>query len=161
MDAPPPGPHSWSMRTDKARSGLTLLELLLYLCILAVLFGLAAPAAGRALDRLAVVAARDALSASLARARAAAVARGGARLVVDTEAGRCWVQAGPGIVGTPLDLAREFRVRIVADGSAPNPVVLRFDALGIGRMTSRTFRLRRGSEEGRLTVSAYGRARRW
>jgi len=40
-------------------------------------------------------------------------------------------------------------------------VVLRFDALGVGRMTSRTFRVRRGSAEAGLTVATYGRVRRW
>lgn len=141
------------------RAGITLLETAVTLMLLGMLLGMALPPLGRARDAFAVRAAADALAAELARTRAVAVARGGAALVVDCDAARTWIEdAASGRVGRATDLAAAYGVRI--DGAGAERLVLRYDALGIGRMTSRTFRLRRGRADARIIVSAYGRVRR-
>jgi hypothetical protein len=98
----------------------------------------------------------------VARARSAAVARGGAALVVDLAGARFWVEAAAGeVVGVPVDLAEHYGVRVAVDGAPAERITLRFDGLGIGRITNRTFHLRRGRAEAHLTLSAYGRPRIW
>jgi len=168
MAAPrPPAYPPRAMDTARAPScrapaGATLLELVCALTILAALLGLALPALGALADRAAARAARDALAAAAARTRALALARGGAALVVETRTGRVRIE---GLDRSPLapamDLYQEYDVALATDGAAPDTVRLTFDALGLGRMTSRTFRLRRGRAEARLTIAAYGRIRSW
>lgn len=142
--------------------GATLLEVALVLSILGALLGISYSPLRRGLDTIAVRGARDALGTGVARARMAAVARGGASLVVDLEGARFWVEAAAGdTVGAPVDLAARYGVRLATEGAAAERVSLRFDALGIGRVTNRTFHLSRGRAEARLTLSAYGRPRPW
>jgi type II secretory pathway pseudopilin PulG len=144
------------MRTRRA--GQSLIELVFTASILAVLLGLAAPPARLTLDTAAVRAARDALAGRLAVTRAAAIARGGATLEVHAATGMVRIRDAQGRqVGDDLDLAG-YRVDI-GTGAAHDPVLIRFDALGIGRMAGRTFVITRGRAEARLTVSAYGRWR--
>lgn len=143
-------------------SGTTLLELVLVLTILGVLFGIAHSPLRRGLDGMAARGARDALAVGVARARAAAVGRGGATLLVDLRRAAFWVEDLAGdTVGAPVDLAARYRVQVALDGAPAERVALRFDGLGIGRVTNRTFQLRRGRAEARLTLSAYGRPRSW
>lgn len=139
-----------------------MLELVLVLSILGVLLGISYPALRRGLDGVAARGARDALGLGVARARVVALARGGAVLVVDLPGARFWVEAAAGdTVGAPVDLAARYGVRLTIDGSGAERIALRFDGLGIGRVTNRTFHLRRGGVEARLTLSAYGRPRAW
>ena len=146
----------------RLRPGLTLLELLLQLCILAILLGMAAPSLRRTADRWAVVACRDELAALLRRTRAGAVALGGARLELDLAAGVVrGVSAAEERIVAPRALGDEYRVRIRAEGAAAGTVVIAFDRLGIGRLANRTIRIRRGREEAGITISAYGRVRVW
>ncbi|HEX7089576.1 MAG TPA: prepilin-type N-terminal cleavage/methylation domain-containing protein [Longimicrobiales bacterium] len=149
------------MLREPGRSGFTLLELAIALALVAALLGAGAIAFSRLLDRYAVRAARDALAAGFAHARAAAIAHGGASLVVELPAARFRVDAAGAPPAAPLDLHAQYRVTLSADGLPADSLVFRFDALGIGRMTSRTFRIRRGHAEAGLTVAAYGRIRRW
>jgi Tfp pilus assembly protein FimT len=143
------------------RTGTTLVELLLALCLLGILTGLAAPAMGRGLDRFAARAARDELAAALSRTRSAAVALGGAGLVVDPGRAVFWIRSATGdTVLSPVDLLARHGVGMEV-GRAAGPFELTYDALGIGRMTSRTIRLVRGTAVATVTVSAYGRARTW
>ncbi|HUG41475.1 MAG TPA: hypothetical protein VMM12_13390 [Longimicrobiales bacterium] len=141
----------------RPRTGTSFLELIVVLALLGVLLGLTAPATLRWRDGLAVRAARDDLAAAFALARASAAASGGAVLVLDSGAAVFWVAAG-GSEGRATDLAALYGVRI--DGSGAR-IEFAYDALGIGRLASRTLRLRRGDAEAGLTVSAYGRVRRW
>jgi hypothetical protein len=60
-----------------------------------------------------------------------------------------------------VDLTARYGVRLATDGAPAEQIVLRFDGLGIGRVTNRTFLLSRGRAESRLTLSAYGRPRAW
>lgn len=154
MATPPVGVHRPRMRTH---AGTSFLELTVVLALVGLLLGIAAPSTLRWRDRVAVRAARDDLAAGLAAARATAAAAGGAALVLETGSARFWIAAG-GVAGPVTDLAERYRVR-VEGGSGT--IEVRYDALGIGRLANRTLRLRRGAAEAGLTISAYGRVRRW
>ncbi len=143
------------------RPGVSLVELIFALIVMAVLLGLAMPPLHRAVDVVASETARDALAAYLGRTRLAAVAAGGALLVLNPATGTARIEVVRGASPPPLRLAGDYGVRMSMDGSAGRPVVLRFDGLGLGQIASRTIRLRRGAAEAGLTISSYGRARRW
>ncbi|MGH7551692.1 MAG: pilus assembly FimT family protein [Longimicrobiales bacterium] len=144
------------------RKGSTLPELLITLLILSVIAAIGAIALRRGLEVYAARAARDSMAAAVGKARSLALASGAARLVVDPGAASVWVEAPPGMrAGDALRLGDVFGVTVEADQHTGGVVVLEFDALGLGRVASRTFRLRRGSTEARLTLSSYGRPRRW
>src|SRR5690606_19303309 len=161
MEAPHAAPYPRRMIGWRPDPGHSLIELLFVVCVVAVLLGLAAPALGTARDRYAVRAARDALAAGIARGRAFAVVHGGAVVVVDPAAGRLWIERRGGeVLGAPVELARRFGVTLSADG-AEGPARIRFDGMGIGRLANRTLRIRRGSAEAGITISAYGRVRTW
>lgn len=137
-------------------------ELLLVICLSLTLAGLAGLPLRPALDRHATRAARDSFATAVARTRSAAVVRGGAILVVEPHEGRASTRTPAGEpVGEPINFGTRYRVELHADGAAAESIELFFDALGIGRVTSRTFRFRRGGAEARLTLSAYGRVRLW
>ncbi|MBW3553408.1 MAG: hypothetical protein KY466_07860 [Gemmatimonadetes bacterium] len=140
------------------RAGTSFLELIVVLALLGLLLGIAAPPALRWRDVLAVRAARDELAAGVATARATATAAGGAALILDVSAGVFWITTADGKAGLVTDVASRYGVRIEgADGL----VEIRYDAVGIGRLSNRTLRFRRGRAEAGLVVSAYGRVRRW
>lgn len=142
-------------------AGTTLIELLLTLCLFGLLVGLAGPAVARGVDRFAVRAARDELAAAVRRTRPVAVALGGAVLVLDPERATFWIRGVAGdTVLQPVDLGERHGVHLVTSGAA-GLVELKYDGLGIGRMTNRTIRLVRGTAIAGVTVSAYGRARTW
>src|SRR5213075_2669826 len=65
------------------RPGFTLIETVFALALAAALIGFALPRLSLTMQRYAVRAAADALTAQIARARIAAITRGGADLVVD------------------------------------------------------------------------------
>jgi hypothetical protein len=143
-------------------AGVSLAELTLVLCLTAILLALAALPLRRILDRTATAAARDELAAALARTRAAAVGAGGAQLVIQLQEAVYHIERADGVVvEPPRDLTSLYDVRLATDGSASARVAIVFDGLGIGRLASRTIRIRRGDAEAGLTVSAYGRVRRW
>jgi hypothetical protein len=114
-------------------------------------------------DRGAVVAVREETAALLVRARAEARVRGGAAVVVLTEPLRLRLVAGEDTLQRS-DPGRELGVeRVGPDGpsDAPlPPVVITYDALGIGRMASATLRFRRGRAVSTLVVSSLGRVAR-
>ncbi|MEJ2504365.1 MAG: hypothetical protein P8177_13805 [Gemmatimonadota bacterium] len=91
--------------------------------------------------------------------RIAAVAHGGAALILDPRTARVWTRYQRGGQGRTVDLAGRYGARLVV-GSG-EPVIVPYDALGIGRVGSRTIEVRRGGAVAGLTVSAYGRFRRW
>ena len=143
------------MRTHIARMSLT--ELLLALCIMAILLLLAAPAARNGMDIVNVRAARETAFALATRTRSVALARGGAEIIFDGASRKAQVIASDGVIVETASFAR-YDVDIA---DAPAPIVLRYDTRGIGRMASRTVRFVRGEAEAGLTFSSYGRVRRW
>lgn len=154
MVVPRTGTHHPRMRNQ---AGTSFLELIVVLALLGLLLGIAAPNALRWRDLLAVRAARDELAAGLATTRATATAAGGAALVLDVSTGAYWIVT-EGRTGRVTDVGGRYGVGMEgADGL----VEIRYDALGIGRLASRTLRFRRGRAEAGLVVSAYGRVRRW
>ena len=140
------------------RHGFTLLEMVVVTSLAALVLAAGIPAARRSVDRMAVVGAREGLVGLIVRTRAEARARGGAALVVDSRAGIARIESAIGSVDS-LDLGAAFGVELEA-GPADRPARLDFDALGIGRVASRTIGIRRGSTRAEIVVSSYGRVSR-
>jgi prepilin-type N-terminal cleavage/methylation domain-containing protein len=139
------------------RTGFSLLELAIALALLLALALIAFPSLARARERTAVNAARAELAAGVAVARSTAILAGGATLVIDLSAATAWIETAAGAAPARYDVGARYGVTLHADRGAR--VVLRFDALGIGRMSNAHVRLRRGRAEASLVVSAYGRVR--
>jgi len=146
----------------RLHSGITLLELLCSLAIMGLLLGMVAVPIARAGDVLATRAARAAILNAAATARALAPSHGGASLSISAPDGIIVVAARDSSVADTLArLASQFRVEVAFDDAGLGAASIRFDALGLGRLASRTIRLRRGSVTAGVTFSAYGRARPW
>lgn len=109
-------------------------------------------------DRAAVVSAREEVVAALAEARTRAVEDGGSVLTLHESPAIARLR-GADIEPSERALAGTSGVEVDL-GSAADSVVLRFDALGIGRFASRTIEIRRGDVTGSVVVSSYGRVRR-
>jgi prepilin-type N-terminal cleavage/methylation domain-containing protein len=142
------------------RRGHTLIELLTVTTILAVMVGLALPPAGRWRDAAAVRAARDDVAGRLAWTRVAASYHGGAVLVLDVPGARYRVELPDGTSAYQADLRQLYGVSMESAG-VKDTLLLRYDGLGIGRTTGGTLRFRRGGATAGLTVTPYGRYRRW
>ena len=139
------------------RSGYTVLELGVTLLLLGLALATAVPALGRHRDRMAVVAAREATAGLLSRARREALLSGGASLHVRRDGGLLWIRSERPLTDT---LRVEERFGVTLEMTA-DEARLPFDALGIGRISSRTLTFARGETRAGLAVSAYGRVRRW
>jgi type II secretory pathway pseudopilin PulG len=148
------------MRIVRRRAGFTLADLIITLAILGILLGMAAPRVGALRAWGAVRSARDAAASAFDRARSLAVARGTARVTVDAVAGTIAIEAPIGIpADAVLQLTGGWGVAVGLGGS--RTAVLDFNAIGLGVVASRTITLTRGAAEAGLTVSSYGRVRRW
>jgi prepilin-type N-terminal cleavage/methylation domain-containing protein len=146
----------------RARRGFTLLELVVVLALLALAIGIAYPGARAASDAWAVRAARDAAASVLAGARTAAQAHRGAEVLVVVGEGRVLTRSGARpLPELRLELGRDWGVAVISPGFSGDTIVVRYDALGLGRIANRTLRFERGRATAGLTVSAYGRVRRW
>ena len=143
------------------RCGHTLLELLVVLALLAIAIGLAYPATRAVADAWAVRAARDAAAALLASTRAAAIAHRGAELLVVPADGTVLLRRAGAAPEPRLRLRDEWRVRVISPAFSGDTLVVRYDALGLGRVASRTLRFERGRAVAGLTIASYGRVRRW
>jgi len=159
MELPRPRTQTQAMR-ESSRPGHTLLELSVVLLIVGILLGAGLPPLRRAYGWVQARSARDAAAMQAARARALAVARGGADLVVDLRHARVWIEASDTSLPA-VPLGDERRLTIAADGTPADTARIGWDGLGIGRIASRTLRFRVGTAEARLTVSGYGRVRTW
>jgi Tfp pilus assembly protein FimT len=141
------------------RTGATLLELIITLSVLGVLVSLAAPSIRSTMNILAVRAARESAFGVFARARALALQQGGATIELSAEEDRITVRMPSGAIAHELLLAPQ-NVDLRPHGNT-DPIQLQYDAYGIGRMMSRTITLQSGDAAAGLTVSSFGRVRRW
>ena len=139
------------------RNGYSLLELVIVLFMVALLLGIVVAPVMHARDVVAVRAARAELASLIALTRSTAIAAGGASVVIDIAAGSAWMEATPGArVGDIQHISARHSVTL----HAAQPVLrIRYDALGIGRISNATIRVKSGSVTGRLTISSYGRVR--
>jgi type II secretory pathway pseudopilin PulG len=138
------------------RTGHSVLDLSVALALIGVGVSALLPAARRQLDRSAVLSAREAAVAQVARARREARLSGGATLQLRREGGRIWIETA-GEAGDTLALEARFGVRLEPGGASAS---VAFDALGIGRLANRTLLFVRGEARTTVTISAYGRVRR-
>lgn len=139
------------------RHGHSLIELTFLLMVIALLLGVAVAPIRHTRDVLAVRAARSEIAGLVAVTRSTAIMTGGATLVVDVEAGSAWIEHAAGLrTGDVQHIGARHGVSLTAS----RPVLsLRYDALGIGRMSNAVVHVRSGSVRGTVTVSAYGRVR--
>jgi type II secretory pathway pseudopilin PulG len=142
------------------KPGHTLLELLCVTLLLAVLLAVGLPRMSGWRDGAAARAARDELAARLSWTRVAATSHGGAKLVLDLPSARYRIELGEGISVHHGNLRDLYGVALEG-ASARDSLVLRYDALGIGRTTGGTLYVRRGAAVAALTVTPFGRFRRW
>jgi Tfp pilus assembly protein FimT len=148
------------MRIVRRRAGFTLADMIITLAVLGIVLGMAAPRVGALRARGAVRSARDAAASAFERARSLAVARGTARVTVDAAAGTIAIESPVGIAAdAALHLTDVWGVAVDLGGS--RTAVLDFNAIGLGVVASRTITLTRGAAQAGLTVSSYGRVRRW
>jgi len=133
-------------------------ELCATLLILAVGVSFVAPRARHLQDRMAVVAAREAVAGLVAQARAEALARGSAVVVVETSPGSASLEAA-GLPVRRIPVQADLGVE-VALSRGRSAAELRYNALGLGQVASETVSFRRGGAEAALVVSGYGRVRR-
>lgn len=141
------------------RRGHTLLEISLVLVLLGAGSWAVTSAARRVVDRTAVRSAREELAGLLARARREAILYGGSEVVLTAEPPRASLFNGGARTASTPDLREAYGVSL-DPGGGEGSVRLRWDALGLGRMTSRTVRIGRGRARAELVISARGRVRR-
>jgi hypothetical protein len=140
------------------RQGTTLLELATVLLLMG-LAGVVVLPVGRGLaDRMAVVSAREALAGLVAEARTMALTHGGASVYLARKPDRAWYET-TGVPRRSVQLEEELGVAMLV--ARDLPLEVRFDGLGLGQVASTTVGFRRGDAEAGLTLSSYGRARRW
>jgi prepilin-type N-terminal cleavage/methylation domain-containing protein len=140
------------------RRGFSLLEMLAALTILSVIAASSFPVLRGAIDRFAVLGAREEVAGLFHRARMEAITHGGSRVRARRSPPVLELLLGPEVV-EQVDLERSYRTTLTLSRDRPEST-LRYDALGLGRVASQTLLFSRGSAEARLTVSAYGRIRR-
>jgi Tfp pilus assembly protein FimT len=140
------------------RRGHTLFELCAALFLVGIAASVLLPAGAALLDRMAVVAAREAVAGLIADARVVARTHGGAAVHVRSSPWRAWAQAGDSLFGV-MELEKDLAVTVELS-RARSATELRYDALGLGQAASETLRFRRGSAASSLVVSGYGRVRR-
>lgn len=140
----------------KNRAAYSLIELIFVLLLTALLIGIVAAPLAHTRDVLAVRGARAELAALVAMTRSTAIAVGGATLIIDIDAGSAWIERSGARVGDVQHIAERHGVELAANRSRLD---LRYDALGIGRMSSAVVRVVSGRASGSITISAYGRAR--
>ena len=138
--------------------GFTLIELVVVLSLLTLAVAGVFPALMGRLDRLAVMAAREEVVGLFHRARAVAVAKGGATILLTSQPSTISLESGKEVHSfVSFDNGREVRLSLSRNRSE---VELSFDPLGLGRVASQTLIFSRGSSTARLVISSYGRLER-
>jgi Tfp pilus assembly protein FimT len=138
------------------RPAYSLIELTFVLMLTAILTGIVAAPMAHTRDVLAVRGARTELAALVAVTRSTAIAGGGATLIIDIGAGTAWIERSGARVGDVQHIAERHGVELTSNRVRLD---LRYDALGIGRMSNAVVRVVSGRVTGTITISAYGRAR--
>jgi Tfp pilus assembly protein FimT len=141
------------------RMGASLFELLLVFCLFAIFVSLALPTIRSGRDALSVRAAREDAFGLFVRARALALQHGGAVVELNPGEDRLTVRAPSGAVQHTRNFG-ELQVDLLVEG-ASDPVELRYDAYGLGRMMSRTVTFAVHGARSGITISSFGRVRRW
>lgn len=149
------------MRIARRRAGYTLADLIIALSLLGIILGTAAPRALSLRSHTAVRSARDAAASAIERARSLAVSRGTARIVVDPIAGTIVTEAPVGVIAGPTVRVGDASGVTLDAGSAGRPVSIDFNALGLGMVASRTLTFAHGGVTAGLSISSFGRVRRW
>lgn len=137
------------------RTGATLYELLIALSLIGVLLSIAFPNMRSSLDALNARAAREAAFALFSRARVMALQQGGANIMIDARGDRIRISTGQ------TSYEQFFRDADLVIEGREDTVTLRYDAHGLGRMMSRTVTFKARSKTAGLTISSFGRVRRW
>ena len=143
----------------KTRSGVTLFELLIALMLIGVLTSIAAPSLRATTDLLAARAARETAFALFSRARVLALQHGGAEIELNARQDRITLRRASGAIEYEHEFGSQD-VDLTLEGTT-DPVILRYDAYGLGRMMSRTVRFSARSANAGVTISSFGRVRRW
>ena len=137
-----------------ARRGLTLLEMLVTLTLMAVVLAILLPSPRAARDRVAVTSASRELALLLAQAREVAVARGASAVHLDSAGAHARLSA-PGSPVVEARLGQLYGVRLTATRDS-----LAFDGRGLGRGAANLrVVLTRGHAADTITVSRLGRVR--
>lgn len=145
-----------------AARGLTLLELIIALAVLAVLSSLALPSMGRQIERHRLLAAAETLAADLAEARFEA-ARRGTSLHLEPRAGSDWCWTVTGVPGCHCAAPAACQLKTVRAADHRGVQLLaaqavRFDADGRADMPIGAT-LEAGGERLRVELGALGRSR--
>lgn len=144
--------------------GLTLLELVIAMAMLAIVASLALPNFGSAADRTRLRSAAETLATDIAEARYESAQRG-APLFLDVQAGPGWCWAVTTAAGCRCGLPQSCQLKTVSEADNPGVLLvdahaLAFDPTGMPMAAAGTEALlqsRRG-EQLRVSVSPLGRA---
>ena len=138
--------------------GFTLFECLVVLAIVGIGIALGLPALQAHRDRWAVMQAREASAALLARARVDALGSGASQVTIAPGRGHIERNLGS-TLRERVDLRRRYGVSLDISGR-DTLATIEFNALGLGRMSARTLRFGRGATSASLVISTYGRVSR-
>ena len=142
-----------------AKQGSSLIEIAVVLGVMTIALGIAVPGFRRALDAYRVSAGRDAIVALAGRARAVAIAHGGADLTIHGDSGFARVEA-PGATPELVAIGERYGVQLTIENSTRSVVTIHYDGIGLGRFANLSLVVRRGDAQARVVFSMYGRARR-
>ncbi len=138
--------------------GFTLFECLVVLAIVGIGIALGLPALQQHRNRWAVLRAREASAALLARARVDALGLGASTVTIVP--GRGSIERGlGGATRERVDLGGRYGVSLAISGN-DTLAAIEFNSLGLGRMSARTIRFERGAASASLVISTYGRVSR-